>query len=683
MRILLPTIRDPGQIGGTTTHLDMLSRGLEELGHVARVMYLGERVPDAVRKGAIVWPAGGLNRLRRGWGMMYAAEVRGRLLAAVTARELERGAWDVLNVQEVYSVPSFRRVADRHGLPLVLTLHGYPLYESLSEGYATGSRLARNYLMLSELRALRMADAVVTVDTRLYNHVLRLAPELADRATALMNFVDTSAFSTDPSDRNALREQRGIPSDRVVLFCPRRLVKKNGVVYPSLALAAMPPEERSQFLLLHAGEGGEREAIEQIVRENGLEDEVRLLGGQDRKAVAELYRLCDIVLVPSVHSANVEEATSLAALEAMASGRPLIAGAVGGLAEMVRDGVNGILVPGGDAEALAAAILRLAEDAELAQRLAVAARDYVVANHSHLKAADDYLEVYARAGARVSPGELVPADVSDLANEELPDLDVVPLPEEAEPEEVPVSRPAANVLGLAVHRVTLEETVGWILDRAEREEWRQTCLVLPAGAENLVRAQTDAATAEALAEADLRYPEGRGVFWAMRMQGVADAERISAGDLAERLLEGAAREGLSVYLLGLPPISDSPVPAASRPEPCSARGWEQEAERIAGRYPGLDVAGVASAEFSPAEEPQVVADIRDAKADLLLAALDTPRREQFLHRWRSALEVPVAVGLGLRKGGLSARAALGEPKLLSLGRELLAGGRTYGPGRGR
>ena len=84
MRILLPTMRDPGQIGGTSTHIAMLTRGLEELGHEAHALYLGAEMPAALRKAGLVWPAGALNRLRSGWGMMYSAEARARLLASVT-----------------------------------------------------------------------------------------------------------------------------------------------------------------------------------------------------------------------------------------------------------------------------------------------------------------------------------------------------------------------------------------------------------------------------------------------------------------------------------------------------------------------------------------------------------------------------------------------------------------------
>ena len=137
MKILIPTIRDPGQIGGTSTHIAMLVSGLNATGHDARPLFLGAALPGMIRNFSVVWPGGALNRLRTGWGMVYAAEMRGRLMALVTARELAKAAeagepWQVLNAQEVYSIPYLREVADRYAVPLVLTLHGYPLYESMS-----------------------------------------------------------------------------------------------------------------------------------------------------------------------------------------------------------------------------------------------------------------------------------------------------------------------------------------------------------------------------------------------------------------------------------------------------------------------------------------------------------------------------------------------------------------------
>jgi N-acetylglucosaminyldiphosphoundecaprenol N-acetyl-beta-D-mannosaminyltransferase len=393
-------------------------------------------------------------------------------------------------------------------------------------------------------------------------------------------------------------------------------VKKNGVVYPALALAEMGDPDRSRFLLLHAGKGGERGDIERIIRENHLEENVRLLGGQGPDAIRELYLLADIVLVPSVHSENVEEATSLSALEAMASGRPLIAGAVGGLAEMVVDGVNGLLVPA-DPKALAAAILRVAAAPELGSRLAAAAREYVVQKHSHLTAAAAYVEVYRRAGAKAE----APARPAALA--------------EAQPETLPVPDwPSISVLGFPLDVVTLEQAAQYLLARAAVPvPVLRTTLAVSFNPEMVMRAQKDPAAAEALSAADLTYPDGVGAAWAAQRQGgrqvTGDPQRVAGIDLAERLLELAATRGLSVYLLG------------------AASGVAEKAgRRLAERFPGLRVVGTHDGYFSADEEEALVAAIRSSGASMLLAALGAPKQEVFLQRHRGALGVSVGMGVG-------------------------------------
>ena len=630
MRILLPTIRDAGQIGGTTTHISMLTRGLRETGHEVEALYLGAKIPELVRNAGVVWPAGALNRLRTGWGMMYAAEARGRLLAGITERELAQAQtpWEVLNAQEVYSIPYLREVADRFGVPLVLTLHGYPLFESVSEGYSTASETGRNFLMRAEMRALRLADAVVTVDTRLYRHALKLVPEQSASIFTLMNFIDTSVFAPldDAAEeariRAELRKTWGVPEDKIVLFCPRRLVKKNGVVYPSLALAAMDPADRDHFFLLHAGEGGEREEMQRIIRENALEKNVRLLGGQGPDTILGLYRLADIVLVPSVHSENVEEATSLSALEAMASGRPLIAGDVGGLAEMVVDGETGLLVPA-DAEALAEAILRLAADPDLGMRMAAAARVYVVDKHSHLRAAAAYAEIYASAAKAV-------------AEKKAPDGETAMAP--VAPQASPALAAPISVQGYALDPVTLEEAAEWVIETAtlgaspgtdgSGSPFR-TRIAVSFNPELVMRAQRDPAAAEALLQADLCYPDGVGSVWAAGLQGVAHAERVPGIDLAQRVLESAAELGLSVYFLG------------------AAEGVAEEAaHRQVERLPGLLVAGTHHGYFPRSEEDEVVRMVRESGARILLVAMGAPRQEILLYRHRFELGATVALGVG-------------------------------------
>jgi N-acetylglucosaminyldiphosphoundecaprenol N-acetyl-beta-D-mannosaminyltransferase len=430
-----------------------------------------------------------------------------------------------------------------------------------------------------------------------------------------MNFVDTSV-SAPPADaaeearlRGELRRTWGIPEGKLVLLCPRRLVKKNGVIYPSLALASMDAVDRDRFLLLHAGEGGERDEMERIILENALDKNVRLLGGQGREAILELYRLADIVLVPSVHSENVEEATSLSALEAMASGRPLIAGDVGGLAEMVVEGETGLLVPA-DAEALAAAILRLAAAPDLGARLAAAARAYVVENHSHLRAAAAYAEIYAAAATPTAlpmPTVLLPGPIS--------------------------------VQGYSLDPVTLEEAAQWVIGNAASEHPRagpgvpgagvRTRIAVSFNPELVMRAQGDPAASEALLEADLCYADGVGAVWAAGRAGAADIERVPGIDLAQRVLELAAARGLSVYFLGA-----SPGVA------------EEAARRQMSRLPGLRIAGTHHGYFSAAEEDEVVRRVRESRARILLVAMGAPRQEILLYRHRDELGAGAALGVG-------------------------------------
>lgn len=679
MRVLLPTIRDPDQIGGGGTHLTMLVDGLRELGHEAEALYLTATMPALAVNAALVWPAGALNRVRTGWGMVYSGDTRGRMLARATGRELSRalrdgvegghGPWQVLNAQEVYSVPYLRSVADSYGMPLVLTLHGYPVYESVSEGYSTSSPMGLHYLMRTEMRALRLADAVVTVDSRLYRHVLGLVPERSESVFTLMNFIDTSAFapSDDPADaartRRELRIAWGVPEDKVVLLCPRRLVKKNGVIYPSLALATMDAEERSHFVLLHAGEGGEREEIERIVAQNGLDRQVRLLGGQDPPAVRELYRLADIVLVPSVHSENVEEATSLSALEAMASGRPLIAGNVGGLAEMVADGETGLLVPA-DPGALAAAILRLAAAPELSARLAAAARDYVVAHHSHLRAAAAYAEIYSAALNRTARSDVKAATHSSgprtrgRIDPEKRTVEVTPSTTRRSIAYEKSPWVSLSVLGLTLDVVTLEQAAQWTIASGKGAPGTRTRIAVSFNPELVMRAQSDPFVAEVLLNADLCYPDGVGAVWAAARQGArrhedgreADLseptvatealwdrpqpalgapERVPGIDLADRVLELAAERGLSVFFLG------------------AGEGVAAEASQCqVARLAGLRVAGTHHGYFDEAAEDEIAEMVSESGADILLAAMGAPRQELFMYRQRERLGAGVALGVG-------------------------------------
>ena len=107
-----------------------------------------------------------------------------------------------------------------------------------------------------------------------------------------------------------------------------------------------------------------------------------------------LYEASDIVLIPSVHSHGVEEATSISALEAMSCRSPVIASAIGGLKEILIDGEDGLLVEEKNIEALAQAISLLLNDTEYATMLASKARYKMESEYSHLTAAERFEKAY-------------------------------------------------------------------------------------------------------------------------------------------------------------------------------------------------------------------------------------------------------------------------------------------------
>ena len=117
-----------------------------------------------------------------------------------------------------------------------------------------------------------------------------------------------------------------------------------------------------------AGEGDERAALERRAHELGLDGRVRFLGSLPRDEVLALFRRADAALLSSAW-----ENFPHALVEALAVGTPAIATNVGGVAEIVSDGENGLLVPAGDPAALADAIRRFLGDDALRTRLASAA----------------------------------------------------------------------------------------------------------------------------------------------------------------------------------------------------------------------------------------------------------------------------------------------------------------------
>jgi glycosyltransferase involved in cell wall biosynthesis len=124
------------------------------------------------------------------------------------------------------------------------------------------------------------------------------------------------------------------------------------------------------------GDGPDRGALLRRARRLGLAERVHFHGACPREQVAACLRETDVAVVPSVPTRDGRrEGIPVALMEAAASGRPVVASRLSGIPEAIEDGVEGILVAPGDADALADALARLARDPGLRGRLGTAARE--------------------------------------------------------------------------------------------------------------------------------------------------------------------------------------------------------------------------------------------------------------------------------------------------------------------
>jgi glycosyltransferase involved in cell wall biosynthesis len=204
----------------------------------------------------------------------------------------------------------------------------------------------------------------------------------AEKVEVVYNAVDTERAAVEAPP--GLREQLGGSATRPLVLTPARLNPQKGHRVLLEAIAGVP-----DALFLLAGDGPERAPLEAQAERLGVADRVRFLGR--REDVPQLLAACDVFALPSLY-----EGSSLAVLEAMAAGIPIVSSAIGGTEELIDDGRSGLLVEPGDAEELAAALRRVLGDEELRRSLAARARERVEAGLTREQMANRIAAVYRK-----------------------------------------------------------------------------------------------------------------------------------------------------------------------------------------------------------------------------------------------------------------------------------------------
>lgn len=209
--------------------------------------------------------------------------------------------------------------------------------------------------------SIAQSDGVTAVSEYLRRETLERF-DVPREIEVIPNFIDTERFRRLNKDH--FRQALCPNAEKVLVHVSnfRPVKRATDVVH---VLHNIRREGTAAMLLL-VGDGPDRVPAEHLARELGVYDSVRFLGKQE--PVEEILSIADVFLMPSG-----SETFGLAALEAMACGVPVVSSNIGGLPELIEDGVSGFLCPLGDIEALTAATRRLLDDEELHDRMSLAA----------------------------------------------------------------------------------------------------------------------------------------------------------------------------------------------------------------------------------------------------------------------------------------------------------------------
>ncbi|GAB3067193.1 glycosyltransferase family 1 protein [Intrasporangium mesophilum] len=363
--------------GGVESHVRHVARELVALGHEVEVWTvdrgdnLGTQTVDgiAVRNLPTPLPARSVGSLRR-FALAGPRAWRAWRRAARSFRP------DVLHVQcygpnGIYGAALARRAR----LPLVVSSHGETFADA--HGAFDESALLRHGLRISMAWA-----AAVTGCSHLVTEDLKRRFG-AKAAVVVPNGVDRSAAQGRAGHR-----------ERSLVLGVGRLEHNKGFDLLVDAAAGLPPD----ISVAIAGDGTQRTPLELQIGRAGLSGRVRLLGALEPEDVADWMSRATVVVVPSR-----VEAFGIVVLEAWQAGAPVVGTALGGPADLITDGVDGLVVDPRDTEALASAVKEVLADPAAAARLAAAGASTVL-GYTWRSVAEAYETIYEATSARRKRG---------------------------------------------------------------------------------------------------------------------------------------------------------------------------------------------------------------------------------------------------------------------------------------
>jgi glycosyltransferase involved in cell wall biosynthesis len=368
-------------VGGPALHVILLSSRLRAAGHET-ILVKGTEAPSEgdllhlareldVRP--VVVPQ--LGREIRWWDDVVAFW---KLLVLI-----RRERPDVVHTHTAKAGMLGRVAAWLAGVPLVVhTFHGHVFH-----GYF--SPLRTRVFVAIERWLARRTHRLVAVSARVRDEVLAHGVGRPERFHVVPVGLDLRRFAECDPQRGELRAELGLSPEAPLVGIVARLVPiKRHEVFLAAAAAVLRQRPACRFVVV--GDGERRRALEEQARDLGIAEGVLFLGW--RRDLERIYADLDLAVLTSAN-----EGSPVSLIEAMAAGVAGVGPRVGGVPDVIDDGTTGVIVPPGDAAAVAGTIVRLLADVELRQKMGAAARERALRRYGADRLVADIAALYRGA----------------------------------------------------------------------------------------------------------------------------------------------------------------------------------------------------------------------------------------------------------------------------------------------
>lgn len=299
-------------------------------------------------------------------------------LPLTISRILKRESFDIVNAHTPvpYSADMAAIASRKHGVPFLLTYHNDLLKE---KGFLQLiSSLYNNSLLKL---TLDVSKKIITSSYYVY-HESPFLKAHAGKIELIPPGVDLDTYS--PGSGEYVRRKYGIPHGSEVVLFVGAMNKGHRHKGVEILMEAFYKIKGENVYLVLAGTGDMVPHYKKIASSLGIQDKTIFTGLVDEFELIELYRMASMLVLPTL---TVVEGFGMVLIEANACGKPVIGSKIGGIKYVIKDGETGLLVPPGDPDALADAIMKLLDDEDLAHRMGSNGRRMVMEKYTWDKSA--------------------------------------------------------------------------------------------------------------------------------------------------------------------------------------------------------------------------------------------------------------------------------------------------------